>query len=98
METSHVILWYPYVLCMICAPTSRSQLLIFPFLPFMVHDFFPHLDKHELGYYAGIQECIIDQTSSPKAHINVLARCGRSARCICSQTQHELGCDSLLLH
>jgi len=58
---------------MICASTSRSQLLIFPFLPFMVHDFFPHLDKHELGYYAGIHECIIDQSGSPKAHINVLA-------------------------
>ena len=27
--------------------------MIFPFLPFMVHDFFPYLDKEELGlcYY-----------------------------------------------
>ena len=23
--------------------------MIFPFLPFMIHDFFPYLDKSELG-------------------------------------------------
>eukprot|EP01006_Ploeotia_vitrea_P051581 TRINITY_DN67579_c5_g1_i1.p1 TRINITY_DN67579_c5_g1~~TRINITY_DN67579_c5_g1_i1.p1 ORF type:complete len:601 (-),score=265.06 TRINITY_DN67579_c5_g1_i1:759-2486(-) len=30
-----------------------SELLIFPFLPFMVHDFSPELRKSELGYRAG---------------------------------------------
>lgn len=27
--------------------------MIFPFLPFMIHDFFPYLDKTELGHKAG---------------------------------------------
>ncbi len=30
-----------------------SQLVIFPFLPFMTADFFPGLRKEEIGYYAG---------------------------------------------
>ncbi|XP_065838334.1 uncharacterized protein [Oscarella lobularis] len=27
--------------------------VIFPMLPFMTHDFFPHLEKSQLGFYAG---------------------------------------------
>ena len=27
--------------------------MIFPFLPFMIHDFFPYLDKTELGVVLG---------------------------------------------
>ena len=30
-------------------PLPAGSLMIFPFLPFMVHDFFPELSREELG-------------------------------------------------
>jgi len=41
------------VLGMVLFAETFSQLVIFPFLPFMVHDFFPALEDEDLGYYAG---------------------------------------------
>ena len=36
-----------------CALHCAGVLLIFPFLPFMVSDFFPELDRTEIGKKAG---------------------------------------------
>lgn len=37
----------------LCALHCVGVLLIFPFLPFMVSDFFPDLDRTEIGKKAG---------------------------------------------
>ena len=41
------------ILCIIKPPHVIGMAMIFPFLPFMIHDFFPYLAKTELGHKAG---------------------------------------------
>lgn len=37
------------LLLAVCVSLPTGINMIFPFLPFMIHDFFPYLDKTELG-------------------------------------------------
>ncbi|XP_065901217.1 uncharacterized protein [Dysidea avara] len=41
------------VVCLVMFADQYGVLLIFPFLPFMISDFFPHLDRTEIGKKAG---------------------------------------------
>jgi MFS family permease len=41
------------VICLVIFANFFAGNVIFPFVPFMIHDFFPTLPKSELGYYAG---------------------------------------------
>ncbi|XP_065901214.1 uncharacterized protein [Dysidea avara] len=41
------------VICLVNFSNQFGSLVIFPFLPFMISDFFPHLDRTEIGKKAG---------------------------------------------
>lgn len=48
-----IIPHYIAILVLICMCIFVGALLILPFLPFMVSDFFPKLDRTEIGKKAG---------------------------------------------
>lgn len=85
-----------FVVCAVLFAQTFSELLIFPFLPFMVHDFFPELEDDEIGYYAGwLGTCKLTWSTASFVHLSIFALFSNS----CSQAAPSISvlCVSILL-